>query len=88
MSVYLHLHHALRIMRQEGDYRKWGPLIDALTPEQQAEVRPWLRDRVRIAQYRQQDTKTVPTSDFSKASSTGSRSIGKTKAGSTRSQPK
>lgn len=86
--IYHHLHHALRIMRQESDWRKWGPLIDALAPEQQAEVRPFLRDRARIAQYRQQGTKTVPTSDFSKVSSTGSRSSGKPKAGSTRSQPK
>lgn len=88
MTVYHHLHLALRIMRQEGDFRKWGPLIDALTPEQQAEVRPWLRDRARIAQSRQQGTRTVPTSDFSKASSTGSRYSGKPKGGSTRSPRK
>lgn len=59
MTVYHHLHHALRIMRQEGDFRKWGPLIDALTPEQQAEVRPFLRDRARIAQYRQRGTNSL-----------------------------
>ena len=43
MTVYRHLTHALRIMRSEPDIQKWGPLIDALTPEQQAECRPWLR---------------------------------------------
>lgn len=43
MTVYHHLAHALRIMREEADWRNWGQLIDALTPEQQAEVRPWLR---------------------------------------------
>jgi hypothetical protein len=45
MTVYHHLEHALRT---ESDYTKWGPLIDALTPEQQAEVRPWLREEVRM----------------------------------------
>lgn len=54
--VYRHLSHALRIMRQEPDFTKWGPLIDQLTPEEQAEVRPWLRDRARIALYRRQAT--------------------------------
>lgn len=48
MTLYHHLSHAIRIMGEEADYRNWGPLIDALTPEQQAEVRPWLRERVRL----------------------------------------
>ena len=52
MTVYHHLSHALRIMREQPDPMEWGPLIDALTPEQQAEVRPWLRERFRIAQAR------------------------------------
>lgn len=68
MTVYHHLSHALRIMRQEPDWRKWGPLIDALTPEQQAEVRPWLRERAEIAKYRAQGTRTTPPTDFKKAS--------------------
>lgn len=68
MTVYTHLHHALRIMRQEPNFRRWGPLIDALTPEQQAEVRPWLREREEIAQSRRQATRTTPPMDFKKAS--------------------
>lgn len=53
MTVYMHLGKALEIIRKESDFRKWGPLIDALTPEEQAEVRPWLRQQARIAQRRQ-----------------------------------
>lgn len=86
MTVYRYLGKALEIMRAEGDFRKWGPLIEKLTPEEQAEVRPWLRDRAKIAQYRQQASKPLPTSDFSKASSSGSRSRGMPKAASTRSR--
>jgi len=48
MTVYHHLTHALRIMRIEPDYTKWGPLLDKLTPEAQAECRPWLREEVRM----------------------------------------
>jgi hypothetical protein len=48
MTVYRHLTHALRIMRIEPDFRKWGPLIDALTPEQQEECRTWLREEARM----------------------------------------
>jgi hypothetical protein len=48
MTVYHHLAHALRIMRIEPDYTKWGPLLDMLTPEAQAECRPWLREEVRM----------------------------------------
>lgn len=54
MTVYHHLTHALRIMRTEPDYTKWGPLLDMLTPEAQAECRPWLREEVRM--------KRLPTS--------------------------
>jgi hypothetical protein len=59
--IYHHLAHALAIMRKESDYRKWGPLIDALTPEQQAEVRPWLRVQAKIAQRRERDTRATAT---------------------------
>jgi hypothetical protein len=61
MAVYHHLEHALRIMRTEPDYRKWGPLIDALTPDQQAEVRPWLRVQAKIAMRRERDMKAIAT---------------------------
>lgn len=86
MSVYRHLGKALEIMRSQPDWRQWGPLIDKLTPEEQAEVRPWLRDRAKIAQYRQQGTKASPISDFSKASAISSRSRGVPKVSSTRSR--
>lgn len=64
MTVYHHLEHALRIMRSEPEWRKWGPLIDALTPDQQAEVRPWLRVQATMAKRRERDTKATakPTS--------------------------
>jgi len=68
VSVYKHLGLALAIMRKESDYRKWSPLIDALTPEQQAEVRPWLRERAEIARSRRQATKGTPPIGFNKAS--------------------
>lgn len=41
-GVYLHLGHALRIMKAEPDYRKWGPLIGALPDDAREEVRAWL----------------------------------------------
>jgi hypothetical protein len=58
MSVYKHLSRALDIQRRESDWRRWGPLIDALTPEEQAEVRPYLRMQAKIAQGRAQATNT------------------------------
>jgi len=64
VSVYMHLGKALEIIRKESDFRKWGPLIDALTPEEQAEVRPWLRQQARIAQRRARDTKATPTNSL------------------------
>lgn len=68
MTVYLHLGHALRIIRTEPDFNKWAPLIDALTPEEQAEVRPWLRERVRIAKARASRVSVMPRSEpFSKS---------------------
>lgn len=70
MTVYHFLEHALRIMRSEADWRKWGPLIDALTPEQQAEVRPWLRVQATIAKRRERDTKATAT-PISPAASNG-----------------
>lgn len=59
--IYHHLHHALRIMRQQADFREWGPMIDALPAEAQDEVRTFLRDRARIALYRQQGTRSLAT---------------------------
>jgi hypothetical protein len=61
MTVYMFLGKALEIIRKESDFRKWGPLIDALTPEEQAEVRPWLRQQARIAQRRQRDMRVIPS---------------------------
>jgi hypothetical protein len=52
MTVYKFLGHAIRVMRTEPDIKKWGALIDALTPDQQAEVRPWLRVQAKIAMLR------------------------------------
>lgn len=86
--IYHHLHHALRIMRQESDWRKWGPLIDALTTEQQNEVRPWLRERAEIAKSRARATNPLQTSNFSKGSSTGSRSSAMPKGSSISSRGK
>jgi hypothetical protein len=48
--VYQHLGHALAIMRAEPNYRKWGPLIEALPAEARDEVREWLRDQARLLQ--------------------------------------
>lgn len=71
MTVYHHLTHALRIMRIEPDYRKWGPLIDALTPEQQAECRPWLREEARMKRLpAQPQASRVSRPAFSRSSST------------------
>lgn len=58
MSVTHHLSKALEIQRREPDFRKWLPLIEALTPEEQDEVRPYLRMQAKIAQGRQQGTST------------------------------
>jgi len=52
MTVYHHLTHALRIMAIEPDFKKWGPLIDALTPEQQDECRVWLRQEAAMSKSR------------------------------------
>lgn len=55
-GVYHHLDAAFAIAGREPDFRKWGPMIDALAPEVQAEVRPWLREEARkricYAKYR------------------------------------
>ena len=61
MSVTKHLSRALDIQRKEPDWRRWAPLIEALTPEEQAEVRPYLRMQAKIAQGRT-STKTSPPS--------------------------
>jgi hypothetical protein len=58
VTVYKHLGKALDIQIKESDWRKWLPLIEALTPEEQAEVRPYLRMQARIAQGRAQVTNT------------------------------
>lgn len=58
MTFYKHLGRALEIQIKESDWRKWLPLIEALTPEEQAEVRPYLRMQARIAQGREQATNT------------------------------
>lgn len=58
MTVYRFLGKALDIQLRESDWRKWLPLIEALTPEEQAEVRPYLRMQARIAQGREQATNT------------------------------
>jgi hypothetical protein len=58
MTVYKHLGRAPEIQIQESDWRKWLPLIEALTLEEQAEVRPYLRMQSRIAQGREQATNT------------------------------
>ena len=41
-GVYLHLDHALRILKAEPDYRKWGPLIERVPDTARDEVRDWL----------------------------------------------
>lgn len=58
MSVTRHLGKAVEIQRREPDWRNWLPLIEALTLEEQAEVRPYLRMQARIAQGREQATNT------------------------------
>lgn len=75
MSVYHHLTHALRIMRIEPDFRRWGPLIDALPPEARDEVRIWLRQEARISKHRAraQATSPSPTRTLAEFSKTGKR---------------
>jgi hypothetical protein len=80
MTVYRHLSHALRILRTQPDRTQWGPLIDLLTPEEQAEVRPWLRERYRIAEAR-------ALARDSKGSQPRSSPVSSTKPG-TRSRPR
>lgn len=47
MTVYRHLGRAIEIMRREPDPTKWGPMIDRLSEEEQAECRPWLREQAK-----------------------------------------
>jgi hypothetical protein len=54
MTIYYHLGKALEIIRKEPDFMKWGPLIDALKPEEQAECRQWLRMQARLAKRRRE----------------------------------
>lgn len=58
--VYQHLGRALAIMRAEPDYRKWGPLIEALPAEARDEVREWLRDQARLLQAAERRRDAVP----------------------------
>lgn len=69
MTLTRFLGKALEIQRRESDWRKWLPLIEALTPEEQAEVRPYLRMQAKIAQGREQATNTsaLSTSPISKS---------------------
>ncbi len=62
MSVTKHLGLALDIQRKEPDWRKWLPLIEALAPEEQAEVRPYLRMQAKIAQRRTSTKTSAPPS--------------------------
>lgn len=83
MTVYQHLGYALRIIQQESDWRKWGPMIDALTPDQQEECRPWLRMQAKLAQRRERDSRASQPTAFppsSKSRAPGSR---KPRAGKT-----
>lgn len=48
--VHYHLSHALDVMRREKDYRKWGPLIDALPDAAREPCRLWLREEARKRQ--------------------------------------
>lgn len=41
-GLYRHLGHAMRILKTEPDYRKWGPLIERVPAGARAEVRGWL----------------------------------------------
>jgi len=69
MTVYHHLGKALAIIRREPDFMKWGPLIDALTPEEQAECRPWLRMQARLAKRRREPASRASPPASSPASS-------------------
>jgi hypothetical protein len=60
MAVSMHFTKALEIQQREPDWTRWGPMIDALTPEEQEIVRPYLRMQARIAKKRQQDTNSTP----------------------------
>ena len=62
MSVTKHLGRALEIQRREPDFRKWLPLIEALMPEEQAEVRPYLHMQAKIAQGRTSTKASAPLS--------------------------
>lgn len=66
MTVYRHLAHAMRIIRAEPDIQKWGPLIDQLTQEQQDEVRPWLREYVKVHGLMSKPSPTPTLGAFSK----------------------
>lgn len=75
MTVYHFLSFALDIMRRESDFRKWGPLIEALPPEAQDEVRTWLRQEARMSKHRAraQATSPSPTRTLAEFSKTGKR---------------
>ena len=50
MPVYQYLSHALRIMRDEPNWRCWGPLVAKLPDPEQTEVRTFLRIEARKRQ--------------------------------------
>lgn len=60
MTTSKHFARALEIASRERDWSKWGPMIDALTPEEQEIVRPYLRMQAKIAKRHQQATKATP----------------------------
>lgn len=66
MPLYTHLSHALTIMRAEPDYRKWGPLIEAVPECARQEVRDWLHQEATKRQLagRQQRPAQPPAEQF------------------------
>jgi hypothetical protein len=49
--IYYHLDRAIAVMRAEPNYRKWGPLIDAIEDKSAREAcRAWLREEARKRQ--------------------------------------
>lgn len=48
--VSYHLDWAIKIMREQHNYRLWGPLIDALPDAAREPCRAWLREEARKRQ--------------------------------------
>jgi len=68
MTVYHHLGRAIEIMRREPDPMKWGPMIERLSQDEQAECRPWLREQAKRVLRTRRDTAQVPSQIFGRAS--------------------